>query len=45
MKNLEQILKAVEVFPVAVIMSDTEGRIVLTNGRTEEIFKFILAAK
>src|SRR5690242_1782006 len=38
--NLEQILKAIEVFPVAVIISDANGQIVLTNGRTEEIFGY-----
>lgn len=38
--SLEQIVKAIEVLPVAVIITDLNGRIVLVNGGTEKMFGY-----
>src|SRR5262249_5483637 len=38
--SLEQLVKAVEVFCVAVIITDSNGKIVLVNGGTEAIFGY-----
>jgi PAS domain S-box-containing protein len=38
--SLEQLVKAVEVFSVAVIITDSNGKIVLVNGGTETIFGY-----
>ena len=38
--SLEQLIKAAEVFPVAILIADAEGRIVLVNGNTETMFGY-----
>jgi PAS domain S-box-containing protein len=38
--SLEQVVKGVEVFPVAVVITDSNGKIVLVNSRTEEMFGY-----
>jgi PAS domain S-box-containing protein len=38
--SLEQLIKAAEVFPVAILIADAEGRIVLVNGNTETMFDY-----
>jgi PAS domain S-box-containing protein len=38
--SLEQLVKAFEVFSVAVIITDSNGKIVLVNGGTETIFGY-----
>jgi PAS domain S-box-containing protein len=38
--QLEQLVKAIELFPVAVIIADSNGRIVLVNGGTEAMFGY-----
>ena len=38
--SLEQLVKAAEVFPVAILIADAEGRIVLVNGNTETMFGY-----
>ena len=38
--SLEQLIKAAEVFPAAILIADAEGRIVLVNGKTETMFGY-----
>ncbi len=38
--SLEQIVKAAEVFPAAVVIADATGQIVLVNGQTEIMFGY-----
>ena len=38
--SLEQLVKAAEVFPAAIVIADAEGRIVLVNGNTETMFGY-----
>jgi two-component system cell cycle sensor histidine kinase/response regulator CckA len=38
--SLEELIKAAEVFPVAILIADAEGRIVLVNGKTEAMFGY-----
>jgi PAS domain S-box-containing protein len=38
--KIEQLVKAIEVFPVAVIITHSNGRIVLVNGGTEAMFGY-----
>jgi PAS domain S-box-containing protein len=38
--RLEEFVKAVEVFPVSVVITDSNGRIVLVNGQTAAMFGY-----
>lgn len=38
--SLEQFIEAAEVFPVAILIADAEGHIVLVNGKTETMFGY-----
>jgi len=38
--SLDQLIKAAEVFPTAVIITDPDGKIVLVNGQTQAIFGY-----
>ncbi len=41
--NLEQLVKTRGVFPVAVIVTQSNGRIVLVNGSTEAMFGYLVS--
>ena len=38
--SLEHFVKAAEVFPAAIVIADTQGRIVLVNGKSETMFGY-----
>jgi PAS domain S-box-containing protein len=38
--SLEQFIRAAEIFPTSILISNAEGRIVLVNGKTETMFGY-----